>query len=295
MTAYLRYTLAVLSAALLAFGIAEAGILIGSDLTYSVKKGDTIELVGARTGVNWWKIAKDNRIDLKQRLSSGQELKFNARRIVPMTVENGIIINVPDRTLYFFKNNKLVRTFPVGLGLLTSKTSVSWKTPVGKFRVISKEKNPTWYVPPSIQEEMELEGKEVITSVPPGPDNPLGRYAIKTTIPGIMIHETIKPASVNQFRSHGCIRVMPENMEPFFGEVEANITGEIIYMPVKAIAADNGRVYLEVHKDFYGRMKNMKEEAKLQIEKTGAAAKVDWKKVESVLKERAGIAEDITL
>jgi len=270
-------------------------MIIGGDTVYTIKKGDTLELVGARTGVYWWKIAKDNNIDTKKRLQPGQELKINTRKIIPMTIDNGMIINIPDRTLYSFKGSRLVRSFPVGMGLLTSKTSSSWKTPIGKFRVIAKEKDPTWHVPPSIQEEMELEGKEVITSVPPGPDNPLGRYAIKTSMPGIMIHETIKPASVNQYRSHGCIRVLPENMEKFFEEVEPNTPGELLYVPVKAAVSDKGRVFLEVHKDFYGRIKNMIEVTKMQLEKTGVANKVDWQKVEKVLKERSGIAEDVTL
>ncbi len=275
--------------------LSSANIIIGGETVYTVQKGDTIELIGARTGVYWWKIAKDNNIDTKKRLQPGQELKVNTRKIVPITIDYGIIINVSDRTLYSFKNRQLIRAFPVGMGLPTSKTSTSWKTPVGKFSVLEKRKDPTWYVPPSIQEEMELEGKEVITSVPPGPDNPLGRYAIKTTMPGIMIHATIKPASVNQYRSHGCIRVLPENMEKFFQEVEPNTPGELIYMPVKAAVSDKGRIFLEVHKDFYSRIKNMKEEAKTQLEKIGAVNKVDWQKVENVLKERAGIAEDITL
>jgi L,D-transpeptidase ErfK/SrfK len=275
--------------------MSSASMLIGGDAIYTVKKGDTLELVGARTGVYWWQIAKGNNIDTKKRLQPGHELKINTRKIVPIAIDNGLIINIPDRTLYFFKNSQLVRSFPVGMGLLTSKTSTSWKTPIGKFKVIAKEKDPTWHVPPSIQEEMELEGKEVITSVPPGPDNPLGRYALKTTLPGIMIHETIKPASVNQYRSHGCIRVLPENMEKFFEEVEPNTLGELLYVPVKAAVSDKGRVFLEVHRDFYGKIKNLREETITQLEKTGVASKVDWKKVEEVLRERSGIAEDVTL
>ncbi|MDP2157861.1 MAG: L,D-transpeptidase family protein [Nitrospirota bacterium] len=276
-------------------GLSSASIIIGGDTIYTIKKGDTLELIGARTGVYWWQIAKDNNIDTKMRLQPGQELKINTRKIVPVIIDNGIIINIPDRTLYFFKDSKLVRFFPVGMGLLTSKTSSSWKTPIGKFKVIAKKKDPTWYVPPSIQEEMALEGKEIITSVPPGPDNPLGRYAIKTSFPGILIHETIKPASVNQYRSHGCIRVIPDNMEIFFEEVEPDTPGELLYMPVKASVSNKGRVFLEVHKDFYSRIGNMKAEAKTQLEKTGIANKVDWQKVEKILKERTGIAEDVTL
>lgn len=286
----------ILSAALLLFpALSSADTIIGGDTVYTVKKGDTLELVGARTGVYWWKIAKDNNIDTKKRLQPGQELKINTRKIVPILIDNGIIINIPERALYYFKGSRLVRSFPVGMGLLTSKTSSSWKTPIGKFRIVSKEKDPTWHVPPSIQEEMELEGKEVITSVPPGPDNPLGRYALKTSLPGIMIHATIKPASVNQYRSHGCIRVLAENMEKFFEEVEPNAQGELLYMPVKAAVSDKGRVFIEVHKDFYSRIKSMKEEAKTQFDKISVSNRVDWNKVEKVLKERSGIPEDVTL
>jgi L,D-transpeptidase ErfK/SrfK len=89
--------------------------------------------------------------------------------------------------------------------------------------------------------------------------------------------------------------VLPENMEKFFEEVELNALGELLYMPVKAAVSDKGRVFLEVHKDFYNRIKNMKEEAKTQLEKTGVANKVDWQKVDKILKERSGIAEDVTL
>jgi L,D-transpeptidase ErfK/SrfK len=272
-----------------------AGMIVGEEVVYTIKKGDTLERVGALTGVNWWKIAKDNNIDTEKKLQVGQQLRVNARRIVPAAIKNGIVINVPDRTLYFFKNSQLVRSFSVGLGLLTSKTGKSWKTPLGKFKIIAKEKNPTWYVPPSIQEEMEMEGKEVKIMVPPGPDNPLGRYAIKTTIPGILIHETIKPSSVYQFRSHGCIRVQSDHMEKFFEEVELNTPGEVIYIPIKAAVSDTGRVFLEVHGDFYGQIKNLDDETRRQIEKIGAANTVDWQKVQKVLKERSGTAEDVSL
>ena len=275
--------------------LAHGDSITGGDTVYVVRKGDTPQLVSARTGVSWRQISRDNTIAGEKGLQPGQELKINARRIVPAVIESGIIINVPDRTLYYFEENRLVHSFAVGLGLIGPKSGMVWRTPLGKFKVISKEKNPTWYVPPSIQEEMAMEGKEVKTVVPPGPENPLGRYAIKTTIPGIMIHETIKHSSVNQYRSHGCIRVLPENMEKFFEEVEPRTSGELIYMPVKAAISGEGRVFLEVHKDYYGTITDMKEEAKKQLAKTGSIMRVDWQKVETLLKEKSGIPEDVTL
>ncbi|MBA4348713.1 MAG: hypothetical protein C0415_01805 [Thermodesulfovibrio sp.] len=271
-----------------------ADLIIGGETDYVVKKGDTLELIGAKLGVNWKKLVKDNDIDEKKILSIGQKLKANTRKIVPVTVENGIIVNIPDRMLYFFKEGKLATIFPVGLGMSIKDDQTVWRTPTGKFRITAKEKNPTWYVPESIQAEMKIEGKPVLTVVPPGPDNPLGKYALKTSIQGILIHETIWPNAVYQFRSHGCIRVLPEHMEKFFNEVELNISGEILYKPVKVAVSDEGKVFLEVHRDVYRMVKNLKDEVKKLLVDKGAAEKVDWQKVDTILKERAGIAEDVT-
>ena len=75
------------------------------------------------------------------------------------------------------------------------------------------QRHKEWIVPESIQEEMRREGKDVLTRVPPGPDNPLGRHWIGLSIGGIGIHGTIAPSSVYHFRSHGCIRLHPDDVE----------------------------------------------------------------------------------
>ncbi|MBA4372919.1 MAG: hypothetical protein C0402_08650 [Thermodesulfovibrio sp.] len=273
--------------------LSQASLLVGGDSVYTVKKGDTIELIGARLGVSSRQLAQENNLDPKKPLKQGTSLKVNTRRIVPLVVENGIVINIPDRTLYYFRAGQVDTMFPVALGMVPRKDA-DWTTPQGKFTVLRKEKNPSWYVPKSIQAEMEAEGKEVETVVPPGPTNPLGRYAIKTSIAGILIHETIKPQSVYHFRSHGCVRVMPEHMEKFFERVEVNTQGELVYLPVKVALSPEGRVFLEAHGDFYKKIKDLKAAARKEIEARGLLDSVDWEKVEKVLKDRDGVPRDIT-
>lgn len=270
-------------------------MIIGGEMVYHIVKGDSIELISSRLGVDKRSIIKKNNIDIKKPLQIGQELRINTRKIVPKIINDGIIVNIPDRMLYFFKNSNIETAFPVGLGMPSWRGMTRWRTPEDKFKVINKRKNPTWRVPESMQWKMMLEGKPVKTIVPPGPDNPLGRYAIDTSIPRVVIHETIWPTSVYQFSSHGCIRIMSENMEKFFKNVEINTPGEIIYKPVKIAVSNEGRVFLEVHKDIYGKVKDLDVEAGGLIEKAGIADKVDWHKVDIILKERSGIAEDITL
>ncbi len=186
-----------------------------------------------------------------------------------------------------------MRAFPVGLGMPQCDRTACWRTPVGAFTVTRKVRNPTWHVPGSMQQEMARKGEEVLAVVPPGPDNPLGRFAVHLSLRGILIHETIWPETVYTLRSHGCIRVHPAHMETFFEEVEPGTPGAIIYETVKA-AAEDGRVYLEVHRDAYQKGMDQAAEARAQIESLGRSGTVDWAKVEEVVKRKSGRAEDVT-
>jgi len=269
--------------------------LVGTASTYAVTKGDTIRLVAAKLGVSRNHLIKTNKLDEKAYLKIGQKLMYNNRKIVPQRMKNGIVVNIPDRTLYYFRQGKLAISLPVALGVAVKSEKYDWKTPTGKFKITAKMKDPTWHVPSSIRSEMEEQGKEVITSVPPGTSNPLGKFAIKTSIPGILIHSTTKPWSIYSFASHGCIRVYPEQMEEFFKEVRVNTPGEIIYKPVKLAVTEEGRVFLEVHRDVYGMNIKLAEEARKLIEKQKLTEKVDWKKVGAIVQHKSGIAEDISL
>ena len=132
--------------------------------------------------------------------------------------------------------------------------------------------------------------------VPPGPDNPLGRYALQTSLPGILIHETIWPTTIYQWRSHGCIRVLPEDMESgFYDLVDKGTSGEIIYQPVSAAVSEEGRVLLQVDKDIYRMVKSLDDVVTQEMEKRNISDKVDWIKVKNVIKQKSGVAEDVTL
>ena len=271
-------------------GMSLADRLIGGDTSYVVQQGDCLISIGAKLGVNWQNIAKENQLDTAAWLKIGTQLMVNTRRIVPKPVANGIIINIPEGMLYFFKRGELT-ALPVGLG----KSDLKWRTPLGRFIITAKAKNPTWHVPLSIQEEMKMNGLPVETSVEPGPNNPLGKYAFKTSLGDIMIHATIWPTTVHQWRSHGCIRMLPEHIEKFFPLVAVGTQGEIIYEPVKLAKTSEGRVFLEVHRDIYKRMQSLTGEVMKHIEKCCLSDKVDWNKIGAIVNEKSGIAEDITL
>jgi len=269
--------------------------LVGGVGTYTVTSGDTIRLVSAKLGVTRQHLIKLNRLNTTSYLKIGQKLTYNNRKIIPKRMQDGIVVNIPDRTLYYFQGGKLLKSLPVALGTSVKNPKYVWQTPVGKFKITAKQKDPTWFIPPSIRSEMEESGKEVVSSIPPGPQNPLGKYAIKTSIPGILIHSTTKPWSIYSFASHGCIRVYPADMVDFFKEIKINTPGEIIYKPVKLAVTESGRIFLEVHNDVYKKGTNVVDEAKKMILNQNLSGRVNWKKFETVTKQRFGVAEDITM
>ena len=56
-------------------------------------------------------------------------------------------------------------------------------------------------------------GEDLPAVVPPGPDNPLGKYEFRLGWPSYLIHGTNKPYGVGLRSSHGCVRLYPEDIE----------------------------------------------------------------------------------
>ena len=82
--------------------------------------------------------------------------------------------------------------------------------------------------------------------VPPGPDNPLGAFALRLGLPGYLIHGTNKPYGVGMRVTHGCVRLLPEDIEELFGRVGVGTPVQILNQPVKTGWHDNV-LYVEVH------------------------------------------------
>lgn len=269
--------------------------IVGGKGLYTVRRGDSLRLIASRLGVRSRDLARMNRLKIDAMLYPGQKLKYNNRRIVPKSIRNGIVVNIPDRNLYLFRNGRVSARYPVALGISKKKESTIWRTPVGRFRIVDKKENPTWRIPPSIQKEMAENGEEVLEFVLPGPKNPLGKYALRTDLSGILIHSTTRPTSINSYSSHGCIRVMPEHMAQLFKSVSVPMQGEIIYQPVKVEVTQGGRVFLEVNNDSYEKVEDMTTEVRRAIARHRAESKVSWQRVNRVTNEKSGIAEDVTL
>jgi L,D-transpeptidase ErfK/SrfK len=262
--------------------------IVGGESPYVVRQGDSLTALSARMGVDVRVLAADNGLPPTSALHLAQELRVNNLHIVRRSLADGIVINIPQRMLFYFREGQMIRHFPVGLG------RPDWRTPIGDFTITVKEENPTWDVPQSIQEEMRREGKPVLTCVPPGPDNPLGKHWLGLSIAGIGIHGTIAPASIYRFQTHGCIRAHPEDIAGLFPLVSRGTRGTLLYKPL-LVAKIGDKLYLEVHRDIYRREPDLRESFAQAIRDADLGSLVDRFLAEDIIRKQEGIARDISI
>jgi L,D-transpeptidase ErfK/SrfK len=261
--------------------------IIGSEFTYTVQPGESLTSLSARFGVSVELIAEGNGMTPEARLKKGEVLKIDNRHIVPDLAEARIVVNVPQHMLFWITAGDGIRAFPVAAGRRSAKT------PIGEFAVAALETDPTWDVPRSIQEEMRREGKSVVTQVPPGPQNPLGKYWIGLSVPGFGIHGTNVPSSIYGLVTHGCIRLHPDDIAELFPQVEIGIAARIVYEPVlMARIADS--VFLEVHTDAYKKLADPMAWVMDRARSEGYLSMLDMERVREVLRRREGIPRDVT-
>ncbi len=168
-----------------------------------------------------------------------------ARYVLPPVPREGLILNLPEMRLYFYPKpgegqTAEVQTYPVSIGRM------DWATPLGSTTLVAKQKHPAWYPPASIRREHAEAGDPLPAVVPPGPDNPLGSYAMRLGIPGYLIHGTNKVFGVGMRVSHGCVRMLPEDIETLFPQVDIGTVVRIINQPAK-VGWFGGHLYLELH------------------------------------------------
>jgi L,D-transpeptidase ErfK/SrfK len=259
------------------------GAVVGDQAQHVVQAGETFPKLAAWWGVDAKVLAAENNLPLTARLKPGQSLTIPTRHIVPPGSHDGILVNIPQRHLFYFSGGSVVAHYPVAVG------RGDWRTPEGGFHVAVKEENPTWNVPKSIQEEMRREGKPVKDKIPPGPDNPLGQYWIGLNRENVGIHGTNNPDSIFRSTTHGCIRMHAKDVKELFAKVPVKTPVTVIYQPVLMAAADDG-VYVEAHPDVYRKGGDWGGTLRKISADAGLTEKVDWDAVGQVLAKREGVA-----
>lgn len=263
--------------------------MIGEITSYTVKNEDTmwdlavefrvgfIELVAANQGVDVWVP------------EVGSSITVPSEHILPDAPREGLIVNIGDMRLYYFPpDGGPVDSSPIGIG---SEGSV---TPTGKAKVMRKQAKPTWYPPASIRKEK----PELPAVVKPGPDNPLGEYAMYLSWPAYLIHGTNLPPGVGRRTSHGCIRMYPADIERLFHRVPIGSEVVVVNQPVK-LGWRQDALYMEAHPSLK-QADELEDEGKFEpdplkpdpLVRKAAGARVndvDWDMVADIMKHRTGL------
>lgn len=263
--------------------------IVGEAQVITVPKETNITELGQQYSVGYLEFVEANpHANLKSDLWEGQKLVVPTRFILPPVPRRGIVINLAELRLYYYpKHAKVVYTFPIGIGRPHTPT------PLIKTKIIEKRTDPIWFPTEDTHAEAREMGIMLPKKILPGPQNPLGRYAIRLGLNTYLIHGTNRPDGVGIRSSGGCIRMYPDDIEQLYKLVDVGTPVDIIDEPFK-IGWKNNVLYLETHVpvDFKhskakDRLQPLVEALKDTIEKQHT--KIDWRRAVQVADKQNGI------
>ena len=212
---------------------------VGRNFLYTVKSGESIFDVARRFNLAVDHLTFANGFPTTAvEIDAGTVLIVPKQRVLPADPpRDGIVLNLPERGLYFFRNGAFDRFVPVSIG-----DENGFPTPTGQFHVIERIPNPTWYPPAWAKEK---------GPVGPGPDNPLGQHWIGLSLPRTGIHGTNQPLNVGNSVTHGCIRAYPEMVAALFQDVKVGWPVRLEYETVKFGLNPSGELKMVTFPDVY--------------------------------------------
>ncbi len=272
------------------------GSLIGRDRTVRSKASDTLLGIARRYSVGYWEIQAANpHVDMWLP-GQGTRVVIPGRFIIPPVAHVGIVVNLAAHRLFYFPrpgrhDRPVVITYPVSPG------EKGWDTPTGVTRIVRKVPHPVWIPTPSILRAHAKAGDPIPRVWPAGPNNPMGEWALETTLSGgeIYIHGTNNPMAIGMAVTHGCVRLYPEDIAALFPVVPVGTPVTIVNDPVLA-TLQHGRLYLSIHpplhsQDVPGKPDYAAISKVIEQAVGGAQVAVDWARVRRMAERANGMPE----
>lgn len=220
--------------------------LIGQNQTYTIQEGDNkLQSIARRFNTAAQLILETNNTIAPVNPAPGTVITIPSQMLLPDTEREGIVVNLAELRLYFYPpGENIVQVYPLGIGQL------GLETPVSTTRVSQKIPNPTWTPTAGIRARSLAQGIKLPPVVPAGPNNPLGRFALRLGIGNgeYLIHGTSAPDSVGLRVSSGCMRMNAPDIKALFEQVRVGTRVQIINEPVKFSVEPDGKRYIEVHR-----------------------------------------------
>lgn len=252
--------------------------------------GDNFTTLGRRYDVGYFSLVEANPGIDPSLPKPGTLVVVPTEFIIPDVPRKGVVLNLPELRVYYFPPGAhTVMTFPVGVG------REGWSTPLGVTTITAKVANPTWIPTENIRKwHLETMGNTLPDKVLPGPENPLGAYALHLGFPQIRMHGTNDPTGIGRRSSSGCIRMWPEDVEQLYARIKVGTPMRVMNDPNKAGWLNN-KVYLESHVPLEENSVYNNDQAPLryniQIVTAKRPADINWNNADRVAQQQNGIAQ----
>lgn len=258
------------------------------------KPGDTFCSIGRRFDIAYFQLIEANPSINPDQVPAGTIVVVPTRFILPPVPRKGIVISLAELRLYYFPpDSHTVIIHPIGIG------REGWCTPLGITKIIAKTVNPVWTVPESIKKDRANQGVILPNSVQPGPENPLGGYAMRLGIQKqtYLIHGTNDFTGVGRRSSSGCIRMLPEDIEALFPKVAVGTQVNIVNAPYKA-GWYNNKLYLEAHVPLQEQKPNGEPDLAamkntIQAAISGHSGTIYWNTAKQIAEQQNGVPQTI--
>jgi L,D-transpeptidase ErfK/SrfK len=285
------------------FELRDSQDVYGVVQTTTVGKEDTLPDIARRFNVGYEEIVRANPGVDPWIPGVGRKVVVPSQFIMPNAPHEGVVINLAAMRIYYFPKHKagepdLVYTHPIGVG------KVGWQTPEGVTKIVAREENPTWRPSAGVRKEHQENDDPVPAVVPPGPDNPLGKFKFTLGWPSYLIHGTNKPYGVGLRSSHGCIRLYPEDIKKFYEAIPLGTPVRVVNQPF-LFGWQDGRLYLQAYTVFEDDSRNWSKAQKTLLLKSmsprlekmlkKAGTKIDWDAVTRVANAPRGLAVPVSV
>jgi lipoprotein-anchoring transpeptidase ErfK/SrfK len=165
-----------------------SALIVPQSMLYSVQPADSIDKLARKFGTTVELIKASNNIS-SPLIRPGQSLRI-------WTEPFSIVIDKSQNTLTLQTDQEIIKEYPVATGAGNI-------TPSGEFTIASKLKDPVWF-------------RKGTVILPENPLNALGTRWLGLTKPQYGIHGTIQPALIGQQVSHGCVRMLNQDVEELY-------------------------------------------------------------------------------
>jgi len=176
---------------------------------YTVERGDTLIRIGVKLNVPVGMLTRANNLAEDAQLRPGQRLRYTPK-------DFRIVIERSTCRLYLLDAQGLFKFYRVGLGMPGHETTL------GRYTIGNKQKDPVWHKPG-------------VGPIPAGdPANELGTrwmplVPVESGLPtDLGIHGTIAPESIGKYSSHGCARMLKEDVEELYDLVVRSTPVDIV-------------------------------------------------------------------